>query len=34
LFKHLPAYFAPFLFASGFGDEALLLAFKGGLIHP
>ena len=34
LFEHLPAYFAPFLFTGRFGDEALLLAFKGGLLHP
>ena len=34
LFKHLPAHFTPFLFAGRFRDEALLLALKGGLIHP
>ena len=34
LFKHLPAYFAPFLLAGRFGDEALLLALIGGLVHP
>jgi hypothetical protein len=34
LFKHLPAYFAPFLFAGRFGHEALLLALEWGLLHP
>ena len=34
LFKHLSAHFAAFRFAGRFSDEALLLALKGGLLHP
>jgi len=33
LFKHLPAYLAPFRFAGRFSNEALLPELKGGLVH-
>ena len=32
--KHALAFFAPFRFVRGGGGEALILAFKGGLLHP